>query len=125
MTTDREEKARQRAEVIMKVCSGVMTATEGAEALQVSRKTFYEWENDGLAAFVEALKDGDPGRPQKKEDPEKAALEQELKDLKRVLAVAKQTVEVRRMLALYEQHNRSHSNGSDITGKKNRKSKKK
>jgi DNA invertase Pin-like site-specific DNA recombinase len=52
-----EEKARQRAEIIMKVRSGIMTVTEGAVALGVSRKTSYKWENRALSAMLDGLED--------------------------------------------------------------------
>jgi len=42
---DREQKlARERALVILRVRSGVLTAKQGAQELGVSRKTYYEWE---------------------------------------------------------------------------------
>jgi len=60
-----EEKklARERAAVILEVRSGKLTATEGAERLGVSRKTYYEWEDRALTAMAEALENQAPGRP--------------------------------------------------------------
>lgn len=40
----KDKLAIERAEVILKVQSGELTATEGAAMLKVSRKTYYEWE---------------------------------------------------------------------------------
>lgn len=57
-------KARQRAEIIMKVRSGLMTATEGAAALGISRKTYYKWENRALGAMLDGLENRDTGRPE-------------------------------------------------------------
>ena len=125
MNAHHDERSRLRAEVIMKVCSGAINATEGAKQLQISRKTYYEWEKRGLAALLESLKDGEAGRPVREPpDPEKSAMEQKLKAMERELAVAKQTIEVKRMLEAYQQQRKSLQAGSDKTGKKNRKSKK-
>ena len=42
---EQEKKlARERASIILQVRSVALTATEGAERLGVSRKTYYEWE---------------------------------------------------------------------------------
>ena len=80
MNTRHDERSRQRAEVIMKVCSGAINATEGAKQLRISRKTYYEWEKRGLAALLESLKDGEAGRPVREPpDPEKSAMVQKLK----------------------------------------------
>lgn len=124
MNAHQDERSRLRAEVIMKVCSGAINATQGAKQLQISRKTYYEWEKRGLAALLESLKDGEAGRPvQQPPDPEKSAMEQKLKAMERELAVAKQTIEVKRMLDAYQQQHKSLQAGSDKTRKKNRKSK--
>jgi DNA-binding XRE family transcriptional regulator len=47
--------ARERASIILQVRSGALTATEGAERLGVSRKTYYEWEDRALEAMALAL----------------------------------------------------------------------
>ena len=60
----RETKARQRAEIIMKVRSGLLTATEGAAALGISRKTYYKWENRALDAMLDGLEERETGRPE-------------------------------------------------------------
>jgi hypothetical protein len=41
-----------------------MTATEGAAALGISRKTYYKWENRALGAMLDGLEDRDAGRPE-------------------------------------------------------------
>jgi len=41
-----------------------MTATEAAKELGVSRKTYYKWEQRGLAALMEGLEDQTAGRPE-------------------------------------------------------------
>ena len=41
-----------------------MTATEAAKELGVSRKTYYKWEQRGLAALMDGLEDQTAGRPE-------------------------------------------------------------
>jgi transposase-like protein len=101
METDR---ARQRAEVILQVRNGTITASEGAKRLGVSRKTYYEWERKGLSALMDALQDGAAGRPATvQEDPELPSLRNRIALLEKEVEAAKQTAEVRKVLELYEQ----------------------
>lgn len=106
----KEERARKRATVIMKVRSGEMTATAGAALLGVSRKTYYEWENKALAAMAEALEDQPMGRPVEYVDPEKEALQSQVKDLEGQLYLAKQTIEVKNLLRAYDEHRAKKKN---------------
>lgn len=79
---EKSQAARQRAEIIMKVRCGLLTATQAAQLLQVSRKTYYKWEQRGLAALLEGVQDQDGGRPETPaEQTQKAAVEKELKEL--------------------------------------------
>jgi transposase len=48
----------------MKVRCGLMKATEAAAMLGVSRKTYYKWEQRGLAALLMGLQDQVAGRPE-------------------------------------------------------------
>ena len=59
-----ENQVWQRAAIIMKVRCGLMTATEAAALLGVSRKTYYKWEQRGLAALLEGLQEQTGGRPE-------------------------------------------------------------
>ena len=68
--------AKNRAEVIMKVRSGFLTATEGAALLGISRKTYYKWENRALGAMLSELEEKKAGRP---ETPDHVKNESELK----------------------------------------------
>ena len=112
METDR---ARLRAEVILLVRNGTISASEGAKRLGVSRKTYYEWEHKGLSALMDALTDWAAGRPaMAQEDPELPALRNRIAALEKEVEAAKQTAEVRKVLELYEQQLQSQS------GKKNR-----
>jgi transposase len=63
--------AQQRAQLIMQVRRGLVSATEAARQLGISRKNYYKWERRGLAAMVEALGDRKPGRPSLQHGPEK------------------------------------------------------
>ena len=80
---EQSQAARQRAEIIMKVRCGLMTATRAAQLLGISRKTYYKWEQRGLAALLEGLQDQQSGRP---ETPllqtRQAVFDKELKELK-------------------------------------------
>ena len=54
---------KQRFVTVYEVHAGKLTATEGAERLGVSRKTFYEYMEAFLGAASAALLPGIPGRP--------------------------------------------------------------
>jgi transposase len=79
-----ENQTRQRAEIIMKVRCGLMTATEAAHLLGVSRKTYYKWERRGFAALLEGLQEQTGGRPQKPQQQRREAeVEKQLAQLQR------------------------------------------
>lgn len=75
------DKARERAQVILQVRSGKITARRGAQILGVTPKTYYEWEREGLAGMMSSLEDGEVGRPAKKIDPKKEAMEEQIAKL--------------------------------------------
>jgi transposase len=97
--------ARQRAQLIMQVRSGVLTAEAAARQLGVSRKTYYKWERRALAAMVEALEDRGQGRPPQPSDPEKAALRRQTQELQAKLAVLEQTERLRQLLTQPDKKN--------------------
>jgi len=90
--------ARQRAQLIMQVRSGVLSAQEAARQLGISRKTYYQWERRALAAMVEALGNREPGRPPRPLDREKEALQRQTEELQAKLAVLEQTERIRQRL---------------------------
>jgi transposase-like protein len=100
MSDPRKELARQRAEIILQVRSGQITATEGARLLGISRKTYYQWEQRALAGMLSQLEDLPPGRPATPRDPEKVALQKKVTQLKKEFLITQQTAEI---MALMEQ----------------------
>lgn len=112
----------KRAEVIFQVQSGQITATEGAKRLGVSRKTYYQWEKKALRGWMEALENGEGGRPPKPEDPEKIHLHREVIQLRR----EKEALESRLVLKdiFYSQKLEEQKPPSTPTSKKKRGSKK-
>jgi hypothetical protein len=78
-----EQAARLRAELIMKVRCGLMTAAEAARQLGTSRKTFYKWEQRGLCALLDSVTDQHPGRPPDPGDARCQALEKQLSEATR------------------------------------------
>jgi len=97
-STHQQALARQRAQLIMQVRSGLLSAQEAARQLGISRKTYYKWERRALAALVEALGNREPGRPPLPIDPEKEALERQAQELRAKLEVLEQTEQVRQRL---------------------------
>jgi len=96
-----QKLARERAQVILKVRSGALTAMEGAKLLGVSRKTYYEWEERSLEAMALALENRPAGRPPAFVEEEKEALRERVQELEKKLYVAEKTIEVKEILAAY------------------------
>lgn len=70
-----ETEAARRAQLLLDVTAGRKTASEAAETLGVSRKSWHRWQKAGLSALLRAMTRGGPGRPRKAaEDPELARL---------------------------------------------------
>jgi transposase len=102
---EKEKKlARDRASIILQVRSGVLTVTEGAERLGVSRKTYYEWEDRALQAMALALENHCPGRPSVPLDAEKEALQSKVQDLEKKLYLAEKTIEVKDLFSPFALH---------------------
>jgi transposase len=98
-----KELARERAQVILDVHGGALTATEGAKLLGVSRKTYYEWEEKGLKAMARALENHGAGRHPVPIDPEQEALRAQIRELEKKLGLAQKTVKVKEILDVYEE----------------------
>ena len=102
---EQEKKlARERASIILQVRSGSLTATEGAERLGVSRKTYYEWEDRALKAMALALENHSPGRPPVAVDAEKEELQRQVRGLEKRLYLAEKTIEVKDLLSAFDLH---------------------
>ena len=97
-STSQQALARQRAQLIMQVRSGLLRARDAARQLQVSRKTYYKWERRALAAMVEALGHRGQGRPRLPIDPEKEALRRQTQELQARLQVLEQRERIRQAL---------------------------
>jgi len=98
-----QKLARERVLVILRVRSGVLTAKEGAKLLGVSRKTYYEWEEKSLKAMALALENRPAGRPPGPVDEEKEGLRKQVLELEKKLDLAEKTLEVKELLAAYEE----------------------
>lgn len=99
MNKDQETRARQRAELILKVRSGLMTATEAAQELGVSRKTYYKWEKRALEAMLEGLSERNSGRPPPPEiDQEKEDLQKEVVQLRIQVKAQRRLLDLRASL---------------------------
>ncbi len=90
--------ARQRAQRIMQVRSGLLSVQQAARQLGISRKTYYKWERRALAAMVDALGNREQGRPPRPIDPEKEALQCQTQELHAKLEVLEQTERIRQRL---------------------------
>lgn len=93
-----QQVTRQRAEMIMKVRCGLMTASQAAEQLGISRKTYYKWEQRALSAMLAGLTDQPPGRPSHPVDREKQALEKQLQQVQRDNELLKHKMELKDVL---------------------------
>jgi transposase len=93
-----QQAARERAEVIMKVRCGLMNASQAAEQLGISRKTYYKWEQRALSAMLDGLTDQPPGRPSQAVDTRKQALEKQLAQALRDNELLKHKMELKDVL---------------------------
>ncbi len=87
-----QTRARQRAPLIIKVRCGLISASQAAAELGVSRKTYYKWEQRGLAGLLDGLSEKDPGRRQKPDDTAEKILEKQLADLRQENRLLEQKV---------------------------------
>ena len=84
-----------KAELILKVRGGLMSASEAARLLRISRKTYYKWEQRGLEAMMEALCERSPGRPCGASAGEMKEMKHRIRELERELEKRKQADELR------------------------------
>jgi transposase len=91
-------KAQRRAELILQVRSGQMTATDAAQVLGISRQQYYEWERRALKALLTALEDQPTGRPKTPTDPEKEALQHRVQQLEQQVQLYEEKDQLRQLL---------------------------
>ncbi len=94
-----EEQAQERAKCIIRVNAGMMTATDAAKDLNVSRKTYYTWEAKGLEGMLGALLNRCSGRPGEEVDGEKEQLRRELREAQDRIALLEGRLELKKELA--------------------------
>ena len=98
MSSNPDPKAQMRMNVIMRVQNREITATQGAEELGISRKTYYEWENRALLSLHKTLSDRPAGRPEKELNPYVEELENKVKNLSQQVLMLEQEREIRDIL---------------------------
>jgi transposase len=113
-----QELARERALVILRVRSGALTAKQGAQALGVSRKTYYQWEERALKAMALALENRVAGRPCVSTDEEKETLRKRIRELEKKLDLAEKALEAKELLAAYEEFRHGGAKKNPGIGKK-------
>ena len=94
-TSIQMKEVRERTAVIMKVQGGLLTATDAAKQLGVSRKTYYELEAKALSGLMQAINPGQTGRPKNAVDPEKQAMAKEIELLKQQVALNQMKLKIR------------------------------
>jgi transposase-like protein len=91
-------KAKQRAEVILQVRSGQLTAKAAAQVLGISRQQYYQWEQRALSALLTSLADQPTGRPKTPADPEKSKLQHRVEPLEQQVQHYQQKEQLRQLL---------------------------
>jgi len=94
--------SEQRANLILQVRTGQITAQQAARQLGISRQAFYKWEKRGLEALLNALQDQPPGRPKGTTDPEKDQLKSRVEQLERQVRLYEQRDNLRTLLKQME-----------------------
>ena len=90
--------ARQRAELIIQVRSGSLTAKAAAQQLGVSRKTYYKWEQRALEGMFTALSERANGRPALERDAERERLREQVNILEEQLRNREQAMRIKEIL---------------------------
>ena len=93
-----DSKAALRAQTLLDVLSKKISSREAAKRLDISRKTWHEWQNRGLEAMVAAMVDRPTGRPSKPVDVEAERLARELEDKHREVEEREQARRIQSLL---------------------------
>jgi DNA-binding XRE family transcriptional regulator len=75
-----------------------LTATQAAEHLGISRKSYYQWEQRALAALLQSLEKRPTGRPRRVPDRTSLRLQRQICKLERQLQKAQRLVKLRGIL---------------------------
>lgn len=89
-----KDPAQERQEMVLDVLGGRRTATEAANALGISRKSYHQWQQRALAGMRQALEEQPAGRPARQSDPEKDALAKEVLALRKEKTVLESRVKI-------------------------------
>ena len=91
----KREEARKRVLVITRVMNGEITATQAADLLNMSRKSYYKWEERFMENMLSSVEDRAPGRPSIEKDLEKGTLKKQLKDQSDQILALRMGIQVR------------------------------
>ena len=91
----KREEARKRTQVIIQAMNGEITATQAADLLNMSRKSYYKWEERFMKNMLSSVEDRAPGRPSIEKDLEKQALKKQLKDQADQILALRMGIQVR------------------------------
>ena len=95
MDMGKREEARKRTQVIIQAMNGEITATQAADLLNMSRKSYYKWEERFMKNMLSSVEDRAPGRPSIEKDLEKQALKKQLKDQADQILALRMGIQVR------------------------------
>lgn len=84
---------------IMKVQTGLWTATEAARRLGIARKTYYQWETRAMTGMRSALIRRKPGRPSRAPSAALIRVRKQLDRTRTELQLTRQRVHVLRVLS--------------------------
>ena len=93
-----DARTQLRAQLLLDVLAGKITATQAAERLGVSRKTWHEWQQRGLEAMLQAMSDRPTGRPPQERDPEKDYLQEQLQQQRRQIDALERSQRIQELL---------------------------
>lgn len=115
MTEQEDLKAQKRMQVILDHLAGRINATQSAQELGVSRKTFYEWLERARDAVYLSQKERTGGRPPDPVDSEKEELLEELEQAKKDRLVLENRLRIQEVIrqTIEDMHN-----GSSLPKKK-------
>ena len=93
----RSARQRQRLELIMQVRCGLLTVQEAARRMGTSRKTYYKWEKRFLQMGLLSQEEPEPRR-RPPPDPDKEALREENRQLRRRIELLEQSLQIRHVM---------------------------